>query len=127
MEGIADSTSDGDFDEKLACLEGSWNAEYFTYFSKHKAPAFKESMIASVREKAGLGHPPKEYHNNSPKCINNVIKMKMNRQKSVLDEFCSKMRSLADDQQNHSLRAITCRGGYRLHSAFKEYEMDSSK
>ena len=61
-------------------------------------------MIASVREKAGLGHrpkeyhPPKEYHNNSPECINNVIKLKVKSEKSMLDEFCSKMKSLAEDQ-----------------------------
>jgi len=58
-------------------------------------------MIAPVREKAGLGHPPKEYHNNCPECINNVIKMKVKREKSLLDEFCSKMKSLAGNQQNH--------------------------
>ena len=80
-------------------------------------------MIASVREKAGVGHPPKEYRNNGPECINNVIKMKVKRERSVLDEFCSKMKSLVEDQQNHLLRAITRRGEYRLHSAFKEYEL----
>ena len=136
VEGLADSTSDSDFDEKLAAFEITWNArekalssspQFFTYFTRYKAPVFKESMIASVREKAGLGHPPKEYHNNGPECINNVIKMKVKRERSVLDEFCSKMKSLAEDQQNHLLRAITRRGEYRLHPYFKEYEMDSSQ
>ena len=84
-------------------------------------------MIASVREKAGLGHPPKEYHNNGPDCINNVMKMKVKRERNVLDEFCSKMKSLAEDQQNHLLRAITRCGEYCLHPAFKEYEIDSSQ
>ena len=136
VEGLADSTFDSDFDEKLAAIEITWNArekalssspQFFTYFTKYKAPVFKESMIASVREKAGLGHPPKEYHNNGPECINNVIKMKVKRERSVLDEFCSKMKSLAEDLQNHLLRAITRRGEYRLHPYFKEYEMDSSQ
>ena len=80
MEGLADSTSDSDFDEKLASLEGTWNSRekkhiisVFTYFSKYKAHIMKESMIAPVRKKAGLGHPLKEYHSNSPECINNMI------------------------------------------------------
>ena len=84
-------------------------------------------MIAPAREKAGLGHPPKEYHNNSSECINNVIKMKAKREKSVLNEFCSKMKSLTDDQQDHLLRTITSCGEYHLHPAVKGYEIDSSK
>jgi len=50
--------------------------------------------------------------------------MKVKREKSLLDEFCSKMKSLASDQQNNLLRAITCRGEHCLHVPFKEYEMD---
>ena len=84
-------------------------------------------MIKPIRIGASLGDPPKQYHNNSPECINNVIKMKVRREKSSLDEFCSEMKSLVEQQQNHLIRAITCRGEYRLHSCFREYEMDPSK
>ena len=44
-----------------------------------------------------------------------------------MDEACSEMKSLVKQQQNHLTRAITCKGEYRLHSCFKEYEMDLSK
>ena len=84
-------------------------------------------MIKPIREKAGLGTPPSEYHNNCPECINHVFKMKVDRKKSPLDEFCQKMRSLVQDQQNHLIRAITSRGEYRLHPAFKEFEVSPSK
>ena len=83
-------------------------------------------MIAPTRGKAGLGHPPKEYHNNSPECINNVIKMKVKRKRSILDEFSCKMKPFVEDQQNHLVRAFTCHGEYCLHLAFSEFEMDSS-
>ena len=136
IEGLADANSERDFDEKLGVLEDVWNdrerlysatAQFFSYFSKYKAKVFKESMIKPVRKRAGLGDPPRQYHNNSPECINNVIKMKVRREKNTLDEFCSEMKSLVEQQQNHLIRAITCRGEYRLHSCFKEYEMDPSK
>ena len=81
-------------------------------------------MIAPVHEKAGLGTPPQEYHNNCPECINNAIKMEVKREKSTLDEFCLKMKSLVEQQEDHLVRAVTCRGEYRLHSAFKQFEMD---
>ena len=84
-------------------------------------------MIKPVREGAGLGSPPKEYHNNCPECINNVIKMKVDRKQSPLDDFCSKMKSLVQDQQNHLIRALTRRGEYRLHPAFREFEVNPSK
>jgi len=61
-------------DQKLPGLEDTWSSQFFDYFRKYKACTFKESMITPVREKAGLGHPPKEYHNNSLECNNNVIK-----------------------------------------------------
>ena len=81
-------------------------------------------MIAPVHEKAGLESPPQEYHNNCPECINNVIKMEVKREKSTLEEFCLKMKSLVEQQEDHLVRAVTCRGEYRLHSAFKQFEMD---
>ena len=133
---MTDANSERDFDEKLEALEDVWNdcerlysatPQFFSYFSKYKAKDFKESTIKPVRERAGLGDPPIQYHNNSPECMNNVIKMKVRREKSTLDEFCSEMKSLVEQQQNHLIRAITCRGEYRLHSCFKEYEMDPSK
>lgn len=68
---------------------------------------FKNSMIKPVCEKAGFGTPPSEYHNNCPEC---VIKMKVDRKKSALDEFCHKMKSLVQDQKNHLIRAVTSRG-----------------
>ena len=95
--------------------------------SQNKASVFKESMIKPVREKAGLGSPPKQYHNNCPECINDVIKMKVGRKQSPLDDICGKIKSLVQDQQNHLIRAGTRRGEYRLHSAFREFEVNPSE
>ena len=133
IEGLADAVSEDDFDAKLMSLEDIWNEreqpytsspQFFSYFVKNKSSEFKKSMIAPVREKAGLGSHPPEYHNNCPECINNVIKMEVKREKSTLDEFCLKMKSLVEDQEDHLVRAVTRRGEYRLHSAFKQFEMD---
>lgn len=133
IEGLADAVSENDFDDKLTSLEDVWNdreqpytspPQFFSYFIKNKGNEFKKSMIAPVREKAGLGSPPREYHNNCPECINNVIKMEVKREKSTLDEFCLKMKSLIEQQEDHLVRAVTRRGEYRLHLAFKQFEME---
>ena len=117
IEGLADSSSEAEFDKKLAIvsLENVWNVrespfnsppQFYSYFQKHKASIFKESMIQLVRMKAGLGNPPKKYHNN-PECINNVIKMKVDRNKVLLMNFAIKMKSLVQDQHNQLIRAVT--------------------
>ena len=121
----------------LAHFETIWNSretpfnsppQFFNYFQTNKAALFKDAMIKPVRVKAGLGDPPKNYHNNDPECMNNVIKMKVERKKhSSLDEFCSQMKSLVQDQHSHLIRAITRRGEYRLHPMFKKFELSPSK
>jgi len=50
--------------------------------------------------------------------------MEVKRERSVLDEFCLKMKSLVEQQEDHLVKAVTCRGEYRLHLAFKQFEMD---
>lgn len=63
VEGLADSSSDVDFDEKLSALEEIWNTreelfssppQFFPYFKRYKSPIFKESMIKLIRVKAIL-------------------------------------------------------------------------
>ena len=136
VEGLADASSATDFDTSLAALENVWNEreqsfssppQFFSYFKQYKVPVFKESMIKPIRVKAGLGNPPIEYHNNCPECMNNVIKMKVDRKRNSIDDFCSKMKSLVQEQRNHLIRAATCRGEYRLHPAFKEFEVSHLK
>ncbi len=41
-----------------------------------------------------------------------------------MDDFCSKMKSLIQDQHNQLIRAITSRGEYKLHPVFKEFEVN---
>ena len=81
VEGLVDAESECDFDKKLAEFKDTWNPQFFEYFLRSKAAVLKESMIKPVRVKAGLGNPPRQYHNNAPECINNVIKAKVHRKK----------------------------------------------
>ncbi len=91
MEGLVDSSSSDEFDENLQVLEVIWNnreqqinspPQFFSYFKKNKVAVFKDSMIKPVRIKGGLGDPPVENHNNCPECMNNVIKMKVDRKRN---------------------------------------------
>ena len=64
---------------KMYGMNGNNPSPIFFLFQAIQGTCIKESMIKPIRVKAGLGNPPIEYHNNCPECMNNVIKMKVDR------------------------------------------------
>ena len=58
----------------------------------------KESMIASVRESAGLGSPPVPLTTNRNESMNNVAKAHVNYCKSTWVELVNNMYDLVRDQ-----------------------------
>ena len=44
-------------------------------------------MLSPVREEAGLGSPPEPFYTNSSKCINNVLKVKVDYERTELSLF----------------------------------------
>lgn len=82
-EGLVDSSSEEEFDDKVAILEGKWNklkenhsleAGFHQWFVKYKLSTMKSTMIKSVREEAGLGVPPEPFSTNASETVNSVIK-----------------------------------------------------
>ena len=61
---------------------------FFNWFVEHKVQVIESSMLASVRESAGLGNPPEPFYTNEIESINRVIKQKTGYKSSEWPEFC---------------------------------------
>ena len=69
FKGVLDAVSSDDFDKRLTCLKPKWDAlefsshperdpKFYSWLLRYEADVMKSSLIASVRESAGLGSPP---------------------------------------------------------------------
>ena len=124
LEGLIDAESCMDFDDKLASLKSLWEERessdnactpgFFEWFRKNKVDVLKNSVIRPVRIKAGLGNLPEQFTTNASESLNAVIKSKVDYERSSLNKFIDKMKSLVDDQQKEIERAICYRGKYRF-------------
>ena len=123
-EGLVDSNSDEEFNEKLNLLEERWKqleaahnveSSIYDWFVQHKAPVMKATMIKSIREEACLGIPPEPFTTNASETINSVIKAHVSYKPSQLMEFVGRLKELVDEQEREIERAVIKRGKYQLH------------
>lgn len=85
FKGVLDAISSDDFDQRLACIRSKWDTlelsihperdpKIYNWLVRNEADFMKSSMIASVRESAGLGSQPSVYTTNRTESINNLAK-----------------------------------------------------
>ena len=134
-EGLVDSNSDEEFNEKLSLLEERWkqlevahNIEsgIYDWFLQYKASVMKTTMIKSIREEACLGIPPEPFTTNASETINSVIKVHVSYKPSQLMEFVGKLKELIDEQEREVERAVIRRGKYRLKEEYAFLEVNES-
>ena len=86
--GLVDAASTEEFDAKSEACHEVWNQRecqanpnrgpfFFQWFKTHKAMEVKESMLRSLREKAGLGSPPSPFYTNICECLNSILHEKV--------------------------------------------------
>ena len=101
--GLADAADTDDFFKKLIPLEKKWinfesghrsfllNQErkcvFYDWFCLNYSNIFTESVISSVRVKAGLGSPPIPFYNKRSDSMNKLLKIHVKYQKNRLPEF----------------------------------------
>ena len=132
VEGLVDSENDEEFKKRLHVLARKWKRmdssesghmhTFITWFYQHKYSLLKQSMLKSVRRKAGLGDPPAPFTANSSESINSLLKSRMDCKKNELPTFLDKLKSVIDDQQCEVERAIIGRGKYELCKQYKKLE-----
>ena len=125
LAGLVDAKSEEDFEMSLATLAQKWRlhdleetsgpvSRFCDWFYTHKAKLFNKNMITTVRVKAGLGSPPQAFYTNASECVNNVIKVKVNYQKSELPKLVQMLQELVAEQQREAEKAIVGCGKYTL-------------
>ena len=134
-EGLVDSNSDEEFDEKLCLLKERWQqleaahnieSSVYDWFLQYKALVMKTTMIKSIREEACLGLPPEPFTTNASETINSVIKAHVNYKPGQLMEFVGKLKELIDEQEREIEKAVIKRGKYRLKEAYSYLEVNES-
>lgn len=129
-EGLVDSVSEQDFDQRLEGLQKVWDErekpfctesgpKFYEYFQTYHAPVVKHNMCRHTRECAGLGCPPAIFTTNSVESVNALLKQKVNFKESEWPTFNSKLKELVDSQRQEVIRSVTGRGEYRLISKFQ--------
>ena len=87
-------------------------------------------MLAPVREKAGLGKPPRPFYNYRSESINHVIKEGVEYRKQDLPDFILSLQNIISSQIEMIKLAIFRRGDYRyleIDEDIRLYKMSESQ
>lgn len=125
QEGLVDSSSVQEFDERLENLKPLWDARekpfapvsgprFHSYFIQYQADVVRYHMRKDLRESAGLGSPPAKFTTNASESLNAAIKRKVNFKESHWPEFISHMKQYVESQREEVIRSLSGRGQYRL-------------
>jgi len=135
--GLVDATDSDDFASKLMALQDRWNEleltgkqvvpsqfgscepEFYDWFISEESSVVRNHMIQSVRSEAKLGEPPEKFFTNASECINNVLKIKVDRKSQSLTQFVDHMSELASIYEKNIDRAFSHRGDWRLSNSFQ--------
>ena len=128
--GLVDACTSKELRSQLHSLQSKWERiapGFFSWFLEHKVQVIESSMLASVRESAGLGSPPEPFYTNEIESINRVIKQKTGYKSSEWPEFCRLAKELIEDQQSEVEKAVIGVGEYRFCEEFKHLEIPLGK
>ena len=75
QEGLVDSNSNDEFQQKLLVLKERWkklddNDCFYDWFCQYKVSIVQETMLKFVREEFGLGWPPQPFTTNASETTN---------------------------------------------------------
>ena len=85
---------------------------FYDWLVRNEVEVMKTSMIASVRQDAGLGYPPTQYTTNRNESINRVVQ-----------QHCNKLYDLIINQQKEVEMAIY---EYKFKDAYWHLEIESA-
>lgn len=124
--GLLDATSEDMFDAILASLQEPWakreknesRTSSFHTWMLQRSQMMKDSMIADVRTRAGLGHPPDKFYTNDSENTNRRLRHKTGDKELGETAFTQAVRELIEDEQETEV-VLTMFGGSQLYQ-FKE-------
>lgn len=82
-EGLADAETEAEYEMKLATWITQWDAleaeetgrepQFSTWFQRFKSLDIKKGMLKTLRRRAGLGDPPRQFTTNDSESINSMV------------------------------------------------------
>ena len=127
IKGLLDAEKEEEFEEKWKILADNWKEkgkpgeEFLEYMVKYQKDMIKTSMIASVREKCGLGKPPAEYTQNSNESINSKLKKSKGVGKLTVKDTVQLIKSEVEMQEQKIKTALIGRGEWSLAPQCKQF------
>jgi len=139
-EGLIDAFDAFEFDVHVGELKDEWNRreldclpsgsstpQFFDWFLKNKAADLKECTLRALREKVGMGSPPKPFYTNDSESLNAVIKEKVDYKKQQWPIFNDKMKQLVDLSQREVEKAVIGTGRYQVKEQYRHLIVDQKK
>ena len=131
-QGLLDSQSSAEFYEKLGALKPKWDSleknksvlEFHDWVVKYQAEMVN-SMIAPVRESAGLGSPPEQYVQNRVESMNRVLKDTPDYQMTWV-EVNEMLQKIVEDEYIGFERALYG-GDFKLRKEYSKVTVDPQK
>ena len=115
IKGLLDAENEEEFEEKLKILADNWEEKgkpgekLLEYIVKYQKDMMKTSIIiASVREKCGLGKPPATQ--NSNESINSILKKSKGAGKLAVKDTVQLIKSEVEMQEQKIKKALIWRG-----------------
>ena len=130
LQGIVDASSADDLRSQFDHLQAKWDSiapGFHSWFLEYKLHEVELSMLAPIRQAAGLGNPPEPFYTNEIESINRVIKRKTEYKSSEWPGFCKVARELISDQQNEIEKAVIGVGEYKFCDEFKHLQLPLTK
>lgn len=110
VKGLLDADDVHEFDYKLSLLEEKWNDIeqslypnrdpcFYNWLVKNESAVMKASMIAGVRQRAGLGCPPVQYTTNRNESMNKIAQEYADYSHSTWVQLANNMYELIMNEQ----------------------------
>lgn len=84
----------------------------------------KECTLRALKEKVGMGSPPKPFYTNDSESLSAVIKEKVDYKKHQWPIFNDKMKQLVDQSQQEVEKAIIGTGRYQMKEQYRHLIVD---
>jgi hypothetical protein len=132
--GLSDAKDPEEFTVMLDSVLEKWSVlhpkgeQFHSWFKKNKAKEFAESVISSVRQRAGLGCPPEKFTTNRSERTNGIIQdfIKRDCGKDKVDEytFVKSLEKLIGMQEQELEMAVLGKGEYKLRDKYSHILVD---
>ena len=136
QRGLVDAKISVELEDMFSSVQQIWNDRerkssstpvFHRWFGTYCLDVVKDSMLASVREQAGLGSPPEPFYTNAIESKNNILKQHLNRKSSSLPKFVEQMKTLLQQQYKEIQMAVPSEEEYRIACNYLHLACDSQK